>query len=69
VGSSAFVKFLGVSPGGTETICLCGNQAVHGERCPEVANLGIDNDTPLVAVTSQYLAGHLLERDIDGATK
>jgi len=26
----------GVGPGWADRTCLCGNQAVHGERCPEV---------------------------------
>ena len=60
----AIAKFLGVGPGWADRTCLCGNQTVHGERCPEVTNLGVDDDGLGFALPRQDLAGHLLERDL-----
>jgi hypothetical protein len=68
VSARAIAKFLGVGPGRADQTCLCGNQAVHGERCSEVTNLGIDDDGLGFALPGQDLTGHLLERDFLGSS-
>jgi hypothetical protein len=58
------IEHLGVGSGWADRTCLSDNQAVHGERCPEVTNLGVDDDGLGFALSGQDLAGHLLERDL-----